>query len=78
LEGFIGLPPRTAFAKEGRMFIELHLKSDNTPVIIGLSHIVKVAAAASEGGCVIDVAHGGGSIHVAESYADVRRTLEPR
>jgi hypothetical protein len=59
------------------MFIELHLKNGNTPIIVGLQHIVKIAAAA-EGGTAIDVAHGGGSVHVAESYAEVKRTLEPR
>jgi hypothetical protein len=60
------------------MFIELHLYSDQTPVIIGLHHIVKIAAAASEGGTVVDFAHGGGTVHVAEPYAGVKRTLEPR
>jgi len=60
------------------MFIELHLKSGNTPVVIGLSHIIRVAAEPSEGGCVIEVAHGVGTIHVVEPYADLRRTLEPR
>jgi hypothetical protein len=60
------------------MFIELHLISDKTPIIIGLHHIVKIAAAASGGGTAIDIAHGGGTVHVAEPYADVKRTLEPR
>ncbi len=60
------------------MFIELHLKDGNTPIIIGLHHIVKIAAAPSEGGTVIELAHGGGTVHAIESYADVKRTLEPR
>ncbi len=59
------------------MFIELHLKSDKTPIVIGLHHIVKITAAGSEGGTVIELA-GGGTVHVAELYSEVRRTLEPR
>ena len=59
------------------MFIELHLKSDKTPIIVGLHHIVKIAAAASEGGTLIELM-GGSTLHVTEPYADVRRTLEPR
>ena len=56
------------------MFIELHLK-DKTPIIAGLHHIVKITAAAA--GTVIEFA-GGSTLHVAEPYADLRRTLEPR
>lgn len=59
------------------MFIELHLKSDKTPVIIGLRHIVKIAAAASGEGTVIEIA-GGSTVHVSEPFTDVKRTLEPR
>lgn len=59
------------------MFIELHLKSDKTPVIIGLRHIVRITAAASEGGTVIEIA-GGGTVHVSEPFTDIKRTLEPR
>ncbi|MGA7326984.1 MAG: hypothetical protein WBX25_21470 [Rhodomicrobium sp.] len=58
------------------MFIELHLKGDNSPVIIGLSHILKVTEHAG-GGTEIEIANGE-TIHAAESYADVKRTLEPR
>ncbi len=60
------------------MFIELHLKSDGSPIIIGLHQIVKVVATADEGGCEVTLAHGGGTMHVVEPYADVKRTLEPR
>jgi hypothetical protein len=59
------------------MFIELHLKSDNTPIIAGLHHIVKISAAASGDGTVIELA-GGTTLQVTEPYADLRRTLEPR
>ncbi|MFY9640798.1 MAG: hypothetical protein WCD20_03295 [Rhodomicrobium sp.] len=59
------------------MFIELHLKSDKTPVIVGLHHIVKITAAGAEGGTVVELA-GGGTMHVTEAYADIRRSLEPR
>jgi hypothetical protein len=59
------------------MFIELHMKSDKSPVILGLHHIVKIAPAAAEGGTVIELA-GGDKLHVTEPYSDVKRTLEPR
>ncbi len=59
------------------MFIELHLKSDKTPIIIGLHHVVKITAAGSEGGTVVELA-GGGTVHAAEPYSDVKRSLEPR
>ncbi|MGO8954902.1 MAG: hypothetical protein ACLPWS_01160 [Rhodomicrobium sp.] len=58
------------------MFIELHLKSDKSPVIIGLHHVVKITAAAG-GGTVIELANGS-SFLASEPYADVKRTLEPR
>jgi hypothetical protein len=63
--------------KEAGMFIELHLKSNNTPIIVGLHHVVKITAAGSEGGTVVELA-GGGTLNVAEPYADVKRSLEPR
>lgn len=59
------------------MFIELHLKSDKTAIIIGLHHIVKISAAASGDGTLIELV-GGSTLHVTEPYADIRRTLEPR
>jgi hypothetical protein len=59
------------------MFIELHLKSDQSAIIIGLHQIIKIKVSA-EGVTAIDLAHGGGTILVSEPYADVRRTLEPR
>ncbi|MGO9172610.1 MAG: hypothetical protein ACLP7P_11670 [Rhodomicrobium sp.] len=58
------------------MFIELHLKSGKSPVIIGLHHVVKISAA-TEGGTVIELANGSTCL-VSEPYADVKRTLEPR
>jgi len=59
------------------MFIELHNFSDKSPVIIGLHHVVRIVAA-PEGGTVIEIANSGGTVHVAEPYMDLRRTLEPR
>ncbi len=59
------------------MFIELHLKSDKSPLIIGLHHIVKIAPAAADGGIVVELASGA-TVHAIEPYADVKRTLEPR
>ncbi len=59
------------------MFIELHLKSDKSPIIIGLHHIVKITQAGLEGGTVVELA-GGITVHAIEPYADVKRTLEPR
>ncbi len=58
------------------VFIELHLKSDKSPLIIGLHHIVKIAPA-GEGGTLLELASGA-TVHAAEPYADVKRTLEPR
>lgn len=60
------------------MFIELHLKSDNSPIIIGLRHILKIASSGARGGTAIELAHGGGTVYAVESYADVKRTVEPR
>jgi len=58
------------------MFVELHLKIDKTPVIIGLHHVVKIIAAA-DGGTVVELA-GGNTVHAAEPYSDPKRSLEPR
>ena len=59
------------------MFIELHLKTDKSPIIIGLHHILKITPAPATGGTLIEIASGG-EIHVLEPYSDVKRTLEPR
>jgi hypothetical protein len=59
------------------MFIELHLKSGNAAVIVGLHHIVKINADANGDGTVIELASGK-TLNVTERYADLRRTLEPR
>ncbi len=59
------------------MFIELHLRSDKSPIIIGLHHVVKITAAGAEGGTVVELA-GGGTVYAAEPYNDVKRSLEPR
>jgi len=58
------------------MFIELHLKSDKTPTIIGLHHVVKITAA-PEGGTVVELVSGV-TVYAAEPYSDLKRSLEPR
>jgi hypothetical protein len=59
------------------MFIELHPKSGNTAVIVGLHHIVTISADANGDGTVIELASGN-TLNVSDRYADLRRTLEPR